>query len=1258
MVGAAAQWPTVSATRDENGSSSGKGGGSKWDPHHKRKRGSGDVAWQPAEQYAEETPDFRVLAEKYPSFREYVRYRGGPKGSGWASIDWTDYNATRELTRVLLHHEHGVNWSLPPEHLCPAVTNRANYIRWIADLTAMTMRMIDGAWDRDRDGDGDGDGSTMEEDDGRSSLDGGGGGYGGVRGLDIGTGANCIYPLLGASIHGWHFVGTDTSERALEAARANVAANPHLNALIEVRKADAGVPACRATKMRSSRKGGEEDQDQREREGEWGGPCPWPGSVVCSSGRGGPNVGDGDGDGTGILTATHDLPSEGEKGEGERDDALKKVSRKGEDDAGGLMTLSSAPVRMELSELKEREDDERGGKERGEEETEGEAIDQIGRERERDGCDSGATADDGVDCGRRYGSNGGDGVDGGDDGDDGGVDEGSGGIEPPRRMAVVELNPQEEWRWQLRKTMNCVHPSPSNENGRDASSSFYTSRESQHSLITHYDDGAEDYQRVQGKKKMKYHASETMAAASRGVNGGGGGGARVNGGGGGGGGAGGEGEGKQVGNKKFARSGHGDGGQVIPASDGNGDEGEERYGAEGGDEGREGHGDGGQNQLRGGDDNVEGDVEERVECGRCKVGVCGMKLGHIFLGVVGEDECFDFCLCNPPFFESIELAKANPKTACGGTFEEMVCEGGEYAFIRGMIGESLILRRQIRWYTVMVGRKTDLKSLIALLRNLKVPQLRTTEFRQGRTMRWGLAWSFLELPRANHVHQPLWIRERIVRQQQRQQQPFLSSSSAKKDATKRTNWLQQQQQQQRRVPKISFALEGLGQKVTAFTVLQLLTTELRKRGALCKMDVHSFQITGSIPGQSSSSDIRAEIGPQLPQQGSKSQVVVRGTNRSNVDTRAEFGPRLSQQDSSFDKSQVVCLNPTSTRSDVDIRAEIGPQLPQQDSESQVVVCGTNRSNVGVRGEIGPQLPKQDSSFDKSQVVCLIPTSTRSNVDIQAEIGPQLPQQDSESQVVVCGTNRSNVDVRGEIGPQLPKKDSSFDKSQVVCLIPTSSRSNVDIRAEIGPQLPQQDSESQVVVSGSNRSNDDRRAEIGPQLPQQDSSFDKLQVVCTISTLTRSNDDKREEIGPQLPQQVGSFDKLEVADSMLGSNRRNDRQEEIGPRLPQQGSSFHESEIVAATAPTIPIPVQASAFSSAVASQQREEELRESNGGGGSCRAGLSFFVKIMEQSKGAVLISACLAKGSVCTDEIELGFHYLFGEMEDTLRTQVLLQRR
>lgn len=45
----------------------------------------------------------------------------------------------------------------------------------------------------------------------------------------------------------------------------------------------------------------------------------------------------------------------------------------------------------------------------------------------------------------------------------------------------------------------------------------------------------------------------------------------------------------------------------------------------------------------------------------------------------------------------------------------------------------------------MVGRKSNLKILISKLREVGVTIVKTTEFVQGQTCRWGLAWSFLPL---------------------------------------------------------------------------------------------------------------------------------------------------------------------------------------------------------------------------------------------------------------------------------------------------------------------------------------------------------------------------------------------------------------------------------------------------------------------------------------------------------------------------------
>ncbi len=54
--------------------------------------------------------------------------------------------------------------------------------------------------------------------------------------LDIGVGANCIYPLIGQHEYGWRFTGTDTSEEAIRSASAIIDANPGLNRAIRLRR--------------------------------------------------------------------------------------------------------------------------------------------------------------------------------------------------------------------------------------------------------------------------------------------------------------------------------------------------------------------------------------------------------------------------------------------------------------------------------------------------------------------------------------------------------------------------------------------------------------------------------------------------------------------------------------------------------------------------------------------------------------------------------------------------------------------------------------------------------------------------------------------------------------------------------------------------------------------------------------------------------------------------------------------------------------
>jgi hypothetical protein len=56
--------------------------------------------------------------------------------------------------------------------------------------------------------------------------------------------------------------------------------------------------------------------------------------------------------------------------------------------------------------------------------------------------------------------------------------------------------------------------------------------------------------------------------------------------------------------------------------------------------------------------------------------------------------------------------------------------------------DSIMLQGRITWYTTLLGKKQSIAPLKRELAAKEVPTICTTEFKQGRTSRWGLAWSF------------------------------------------------------------------------------------------------------------------------------------------------------------------------------------------------------------------------------------------------------------------------------------------------------------------------------------------------------------------------------------------------------------------------------------------------------------------------------------------------------------------------------------
>ncbi|MCJ1282209.1 hypothetical protein MMC26_001532 [Xylographa opegraphella] len=119
------------------------------------------------------------------------------------------------------------------------------------------------------------------------------------------------------------------------------------------------------------------------------------------------------------------------------------------------------------------------------------------------------------------------------------------------------------------------------------------------------------------------------------------------------------------------------------------------------------------------------------------------------LDTLGIDS-IDFTICNPPFYASASdllssAAKKSrpPYSACTGAEVEMVCAGGEVAFVTRMIQESGVLKDRVQWYTSMLGKLSSVSEVIEQLKHKGVVNWAVTEFVQGtRTRRWGVAWSW------------------------------------------------------------------------------------------------------------------------------------------------------------------------------------------------------------------------------------------------------------------------------------------------------------------------------------------------------------------------------------------------------------------------------------------------------------------------------------------------------------------------------------
>ena len=131
-------------------------------------------------------PNFKEMAVKYPDFRKVVTQ----DISGKIHLDFNDPIALRTLTTTLFLKDFQLKVFLPENSLVPTLPSRLNYLLWVEDLLTL---LPDTAGD--------------------------------ILGLDVGTGASAVYPLLAAKHLGWRMVATESDQENFTAALDNITRN-------------------------------------------------------------------------------------------------------------------------------------------------------------------------------------------------------------------------------------------------------------------------------------------------------------------------------------------------------------------------------------------------------------------------------------------------------------------------------------------------------------------------------------------------------------------------------------------------------------------------------------------------------------------------------------------------------------------------------------------------------------------------------------------------------------------------------------------------------------------------------------------------------------------------------------------------------------------------------------------------------------------------------------------------------------------------
>ncbi len=145
--------------------------------------------------------DFKLLVQRCPELAPFVTLNVYND----ESINFANPEAVKMLNTALLKQYYNLDyWDIPPGYLCPPIPGRADYLHYMAELLARYNY-------------------------GKVPLGSK------VICLDIGVGANCIYPIIGHHEYGWSFIGSDIDPVAIESANKIIDSNPTLKGAVECR---------------------------------------------------------------------------------------------------------------------------------------------------------------------------------------------------------------------------------------------------------------------------------------------------------------------------------------------------------------------------------------------------------------------------------------------------------------------------------------------------------------------------------------------------------------------------------------------------------------------------------------------------------------------------------------------------------------------------------------------------------------------------------------------------------------------------------------------------------------------------------------------------------------------------------------------------------------------------------------------------------------------------------------------------------------